>query len=80
MHDSELSDKKVVLKKIKNEFEDKLPKTDSYDILLQMKDQQCDEFIEVRESDKIEDKPILEFVVEEKELCFIIKLCLFDEF
>ncbi len=69
--DSEISDKKVLLKKIKSEFKDKLPKTDSYEILLQMKDKEFDEFIEVRESDKIEDKAILKLIVEEKEVCLL---------
>lgn len=66
--DEHESDKAIVIKRIREEFQDKLPKTENYEIVLQMKDQDVDDFIEVGENDKIEDKAVLEFFVEENEV------------
>lgn len=59
------SDKAILMKRIKEEFSDKLPCSDEYEIVLQMKNIEMDEFIEVTDRDKIESKATLEFFVEE---------------
>ena len=62
------SDKDIVLERIREEFKDKLPRTDNYEIVLQMKNQVFDQFIEVGQDDEIEDKAVLEFFIEENEV------------
>ena len=61
------SDKSIVIKRIREEFRDRL-KDDRCEIVLQMKNVEVDDFIEVGDGDVIEDKAILEFFTEQSDV------------
>ena len=61
------SDKSIVIKQIWEEFRDRL-KDDRCEIVLQMKNVEVDNFIEVGDGDVIEDKAILEFFTEQSDV------------
>lgn len=61
------SDKAIVIKRIREEFRDRL-KDDRCEIVLQMKNVEVDDFIEVGDGDVIEDKAILEFFTKQSDV------------
>ena len=61
------SDKSILSKRIKEEFRDHLD-TDHSEIVLHMKNEEVNDFIEVRDDDVIEDKAVLEFFTKESDV------------
>ena len=61
--DPSQSDKSVVIKRIREEFRDRLKDDVAGEIVLQMKNSEVDDFIEVGNEDPIDDKAVLEFFV-----------------
>lgn len=65
-------DSEVLKKRIKEEFKDCLP-TDSqhggssnYEIILQVKDAEWDEFVDIRQEERVEDKSVVQVEIVEK--------------
>ena len=58
-----LSDNSVLIKRIREEFQDCV-EDDRCEIVLQMKNAEVNDFIEVKDSDVIQDKAVLEFFTE----------------
>lgn len=64
--DDNQCDSKVLEKRIKEEFKDCLPAADSpCEMFLQVKDKTWDEFVDVMEGDKIEDKSVIQIILDE---------------
>lgn len=61
------SDKAVLTKRIREEFRDRI-KDDRCEIVLQMKNDEVHDFIEVDDNDVIDDKSVLEFFTEQTEV------------
>ena len=63
------SDKTVLTKRIREEFRDRLKDEHcDFDIVLQMKNQEVNEFIEVGEDEEIDDRAVLEFFIEHSDV------------
>ena len=61
------SDRSVLTKRIREEFRDRL-KDDHSEIVLQMKNPEVNDFIEVGDDDVIEDRAVLEFFIEQSDV------------
>ena len=61
------SDKSVLTKRIREEFRDRI-KDDRCEIVLQMKNDEVNDFIEVDDDDVIDDKAVLEFFMEQTDV------------
>ena len=66
--DPSQSDKAILIKRIREEFRDKIKNDDRCEIVLQMKNVEVDDFIEVDDDAVIENKAVLEFFMEENEV------------
>ena len=61
-------DKSVVIRRIREEFRDRLIDDVACEIVLQTKNYEVDDFMEVRNEDPINDKAALEFFVERNDV------------
>ena len=73
------SDKAVLTKRITKEFRDRI-KDDRCEIVLQMKNDEVHDFIEVDNKDVIDNKSVLEFFTEQTEVRLIRFLCRNESF
>ena len=59
-------DSEVLVKRIKEEFKDCLPATNSHcEMFFQVKDENWNEFVDVVEGDETEDKSVVQVIVDE---------------